>query len=138
MKQFQKTLTISCRDQGFNDFTREVNAAVREGRVDGGLLTLFTQDIGCSLSIQEKNGPNALHSKMEVLTGHSAQEAHTSKADMSQIDLHDHTRMAMTSPSLSIPVQNGRAILGSWQIICLYEHHSHAATRHVFFHLTGN
>lgn len=136
MKQFQHTLTISCQPQGFNEFTHEVKSLIYKGRVDGGVITLFTQDIGCSLSIQERNSPH-IHNKMEVMTGHQAQDAHA-QADMKQIDLHDHTRMAMTTPSLSIPVQNGRPVLGTYQTICLYEHHSHARTRRVFFHFIGN
>ena len=137
MKQFQQTITILCREKGFNDFTREVKRVVHKARVDGGLLTLFTQDVGCSLSIQEKNS-QAIHSKMEVLTGHQAQGAHAAKADMSPVDMHDHTRMAMTTPSLSIPIQNGRPIMGTWQVICLYEHHSHAPKRRLFCHIIGN
>jgi len=136
MKQFQKTLTIECHEQGFNDFTRAIKIEVQQASFDGGLLTLFTQDVGCSLSIQEKNAPGN-RNKMQVMTGHQAQQAH-GKTDLDEVDLHDHTRMAMTTPSLSIPIQSGRPVLGTWQAVCLYEHHSHAKTRRIFLHIVGN
>ncbi|NWF35436.1 secondary thiamine-phosphate synthase enzyme YjbQ [Mariprofundus sp. KV] len=136
MKQFQQTLTIQCHEQGFNDFTRALKMVVHQANFDGGLLALFTPDVGCSLSVQEKNAPGN-RDRMEIMTGHHDNEAHA-RADLHEVDLHDHTRMAMTSPSLSIPIQNGRPVLGTWQAVCLYEHHSHANTRNIFLHIVGN
>ncbi|MFQ5519256.1 MAG: secondary thiamine-phosphate synthase enzyme YjbQ [Mariprofundus sp.] len=139
MKQVQHALTIPCRNRGFTDFSHEVKKQVHASGILTGLLNLFIKDIGCSLSIQENTNPELLEN-MEILIAHSAPEEHAQHhADKHEAgDVHDHTRMALTTLSLNIPVQNGRPILGPWQAICLYEHHSHARNRRVFFHLIGD
>lgn len=135
MKQFQRTIEIKCRGRGFNDFSREVKELTHEAQVVSGLITLFVKDTGCSLSIQERTNPERLHN-MEILSAHKATEDH-SLPENELGDAHEHTRMALTTVSLSIPVQAGRPVMGSWQGVCLYEHHSHAPVRQVFFHLIG-
>lgn len=139
MKQVQHTITIACRQRGFTDFTAEIKKQVHASGVLTGLVTLFLKDIGCSLSIQGNANPETLQD-MEVLITHAASDDHVSPlAHASETgDAHEHTRMALTNVFLSIPVQNGRLVLGTWQAVCLYEHHSHVRNRHVFFHLVGN
>ncbi len=139
MKQIQQMLTIACRQHGFTDITPDVRRQVRDSGIATALLCLFIRDVGCSLSIQERSNPETLQD-MEILVAHSAPDEHqTRRPDSREItDAHDHTRMALTNVSLSIPVQNGRPVLGTWQAVCLYEHHSHARQRRVFFHLIGD
>jgi len=138
MKQVQKTITIPCRGHGFNDFTREIRHQVHESGMVTGLVNLFIKDTGCSLSIQENTNPEILKN-MEILMAHGAPEAHSQReVDANMDDVHEHTRMALTTVSLNIPVQNARLVLGTWQGVCLYEHHSHARSRRVFFHIIGD
>ncbi|PJA32685.1 MAG: hypothetical protein CO187_03135 [Zetaproteobacteria bacterium CG_4_9_14_3_um_filter_53_7] len=138
LKQVQKTMTIPCRGQGFNDFTREVKHEVHGSGIITGLVCLFIKDTGCSMSIQENSNPETMQD-METLVAHDAPEAHGLRQPQAEAaDAHGHTRMALTAVSLSIPVQNGRLVLGTWQGICLYEHHSHAKNRRVFFHIIGD
>jgi len=139
MKQFQSTMSTPCRPRGFTDITPEVKKRVRESGILTGLVNLFLKDVGCSLSIQENTNPEMLQD-MEILITHAApddHDHHLSHANETG-DAHDHTRMALTNLSLTIPVQSGRLVLGPWQAVCLYEHHSHAKNRYVFFHLIGD
>ncbi len=139
MKQVQRTIIIPCQRHGFTDFTPEVKKLVHESRLMAGLVNLFMKDTGCSLSIQETSSPDARHD-MEVLLAHPAPEDHDVHRAQTRAtgDAHEQTRMALTNQSLTIPVQSGRLLLGTWQAICLYEHHSHAKNRHVFFHMIGS
>lgn len=52
-------------------------------------------------------------------------------------DMPAHVRTALTQTHLSIPLLEGRLALGTWQGIFLYEHRTHAYTRHVILHLMG-
>ena len=52
-------------------------------------------------------------------------------------DMPAHVRTALTSTSLSIPVTGGRAALGTWQGIYLYEHRDAPHRRRVAAHLFG-
>jgi len=139
MKQLQSTIIAPCRHRGFTDITPEIKKRLRESGILTGLVSLFLKDVGCSLSVQENTNPETLQN-MEILMTHAAPDDHEQhKSHASDIgDAHDHTRMALTNLSLTIPVQSGRLVLGPWQSVCLYEHHSHAKNRHVFFHLIGS
>lgn len=48
-----------------------------------------------------------------------------------------HIRTVLTNVSVSIPVANGRAALGTWQAVYLCEHRSRAHIRHIVLHLIG-
>ena len=50
---------------------------------------------------------------------------------------HVHTRTALTHTSLSVPVAGGRALLGTWQAIYLWEHRTAPHRREVVLHLAG-
>ncbi|WP_420864615.1 YjbQ family protein [Terasakiella pusilla] len=48
-----------------------------------------------------------------------------------------HIKSALTDVSLSIPIFQGRAALGTWQGIYVFEHRSQPHTRSVVAHVTG-
>jgi len=50
-------------------------------------------------------------------------------------DMPAHIKSALTSVSLSIPVANGRLLLGTWQGIYLFEHRTQPHHREVVLHL---
>jgi secondary thiamine-phosphate synthase enzyme len=48
-----------------------------------------------------------------------------------------HLRTALTQTHLSIPVQNGKPLLGTWQGVYLFEHRRAPHTRDVALHFIG-
>lgn len=52
-------------------------------------------------------------------------------------DMPAHIRTVLTNVSVSIPVTNGRAALGTWQAVYLCEHRNQPHIRHVVLHLIG-
>ncbi|RZL07348.1 MAG: YjbQ family protein, partial [Rubrivivax sp.] len=52
-------------------------------------------------------------------------------------DMPAHVRAALTATQLSIPLIDGRLVLGTWQGIYLYEHRRHGHRREVALHLLG-
>jgi secondary thiamine-phosphate synthase enzyme len=91
------------------------------------LLTLFVRHTSCSLLIQE----NADHAVMGDLQAffHKLVPP-TSDPSMSYLrhtaegpdDMPAHIKAALLPVSLSIPVVQGRVLLGTWQGIFLFEH----------------
>jgi len=138
MKQQHHSLSIPCRGHGFNDLTREIRQWVRGTGIMTGLLNVFLQETSCSLSIQENADPEIGHN-IQAIVAHdtSASGPGAEKAEYPG-DIHGHTRMTITNVSLTIPVQNGRPILGTWQGIYLYEHRHHASKRKIFVHIIGD
>lgn len=52
-------------------------------------------------------------------------------------DMPAHIKAALTATSLSIPVENGRLCLGTWQGVYLWEHRKMPGKRRIAVHL-GN
>jgi secondary thiamine-phosphate synthase enzyme len=48
-----------------------------------------------------------------------------------------HLRSALTATQLSIPVENGRLVLGTWQGIFLFEHRRNTPDRQIVLHVIG-
>ena len=48
-----------------------------------------------------------------------------------------HLRSALTATQLSIPVKDGRPVLGTWQGVFLFEHRRSTPERQLELHLIG-
>jgi len=138
MKQFTHRLAIATHGKGLYEFTREVERWLAACAVQTGLLTLFVQHTSASLMIQENADPdvvadlNTFFSRLvpedNRLYRHTVEGAD---------DMPAHIRAALTQTQLSIPVTGGRAALGAWQGLYLFEHRSVPHRRSVVLHLVG-
>ena len=52
-------------------------------------------------------------------------------------DMPAHIRSALTLVNVSIPVGEGRLLLGKWQGIYVFEHRASAQTRDIVLHFLG-
>jgi len=133
----QTQLTIQTQGQGLYEFTRLV-AEFCSPHGDG-LLTLFVQHTSCSLLIQENADPdvqtdlrNFFHRLVPPTTDPAMSYlTHTYEGPD---DMPAHIKAAMMPVSLSVPVANGRPLLGTWQGIYLFEHRTAPHRRHVVAH----
>jgi secondary thiamine-phosphate synthase enzyme len=102
------------------------------------LLTLFVQHTSASLLIQENADPEVrrdLERFFQRLVPYGDPLfRHTSEGPD---DMPAHVRAALTTTSLSIPIQNGKPALGTWQGIYLYEHRTAPHRRQVILHAMG-
>jgi secondary thiamine-phosphate synthase enzyme len=48
-----------------------------------------------------------------------------------------HIRAALTQSQLSVPIQGGRPLLGTWQGVYLFEHRQTPHRREIALHLIG-
>jgi len=138
MKQMQHTLTVRCRGRGAVNITRDIQQWISQNEIETGLLTLFVQHTSCSLMVQENADPDVLHD-MEAFLSKLIPDGDPSFLHRAEgpDDMPAHIRMALTQTSLSIPVSKGRAMLGIWQAVYLYEHRSLPMNRQVMLHLLG-
>lgn len=138
MRQAQHRLTIATRGQGLVEITGAVARWVAETGVDQGLLTVFVRHTSASLVIQENASPDVLtdlNDFMRRLVPEGQRYRHASEG---QDDMPAHIRAALTQTQLTIPVSGGRALLGTWQGIFLYEHRARPHRREVVLHLLGD
>jgi secondary thiamine-phosphate synthase enzyme len=119
------------------EITDPVQTFVAEGGIRDGLLTLFCRHTSASLIIQENAAPAAwrdLERYFECIAPESGSYEHD---DEGPDDMPAHLRAALTSTHLSIPVQDGRLLLGTWQGIFLFEHRRNTPERQIVLHLVG-
>lgn len=123
--------------QGLHEFTGSVRDFISGTGIQEGLLTLFCRHTSASLVIQENAAPSArrdLEAYFERLAPDGAGYEHDEEGPD---DMPAHLRTALTATQLSIPVRDGRALLGTWQGIFLFEHRRNAPERQVVLHLIG-
>ncbi len=134
----QRTLELSARPRGFHLLTREIVDAMPElGDLRVGLLHLFLQHTSASLSINENADPDVpldLESALTAIAPEDFPYRHTCEGPD---DMPAHVKSALLGCSLSIPIQDGRLGLGTWQGIYLCEHRNHASRRSVVATLWG-
>lgn len=134
----QTSITIATPGQGLTEFTGQAAAWLSEQDVSVGLLTVFCRHTSASLTIQENADPDVQRDLNDffrrMVSDDTALYRHTAEgAD----DMPAHIRSALTDVSLSIPVNAGRMMLGTWQGIYLFEHRHRPHQREVVLHLAG-
>jgi secondary thiamine-phosphate synthase enzyme len=138
MKQTFHTLDIRTKGPGLYDFTDAARDFLRGAKVENGLLTCFVRHTSASLLIQENADPDVLHDLenffRRLVSRDEKLYRHTTEGPD---DMPSHIRAALTQSSLSIPVQNGRWALGTWQGLYLYEHRDAPHKREIVLHLIG-
>lgn len=138
----QATFELSTRGQGLYEFTADVDAYVRAEAIGHGLLTLFCQHTSCSLVIQENADPdvqrdlNAFFKRLVPDANDPSMSYLVHRAEGPD-DMPAHIKAALTQTSLSIPIADGRPVLGTWQGIYLFEHRTAPHTRRVVGHISG-
>jgi len=129
-------LQVQTRGSGLTDFTREVNALLASAGVGDGLCTIMVQHTSASLVIQENADPSARRDLENWLNRlvpeRDSLYTHTTEGDD---DMPAHIKSALTATSLSIPVENGRLALGTWQGIYLWEHRRVGSRRRLVLHV---
>jgi secondary thiamine-phosphate synthase enzyme len=138
MKQSMTVLRTTPRKRGLSEITAEVRAWVSNQEVRSGLLTLFCRHTSASLLIQENAAP-AVRRDLEKFFDQLAPEGEAlyEHDDEGPDDMPAHLKTALTQVQLSIPVMEGRLMLGTWQGIYLFEHRDRASSRELVMHLVG-
>jgi secondary thiamine-phosphate synthase enzyme len=137
MRQAFHTLSISTRGKGLYAFTPEVRAWLSGEEVSDGLLSLFCRHTSASLLINENADPDVqtdIAAYFERIAPEDGPYIHDAEGPD---DMPAHLRTALTQTHLSIPVQSGELLLGTWQGIYLFEHRRAPHRREVTLHFIG-
>jgi secondary thiamine-phosphate synthase enzyme len=137
MKQAIHTLHISSAGQALHDITRPVRAWVADQAIATGLLTVWCQHTSASLIVQENADPDVQADLLDFFRRTVPEAAGYRHTTEGPDDMPAHIKAALTQTSLSIPVQHGAPVLGTWQAIYLFEHRSEPQRRSLTLHLLG-
>lgn len=138
MRQAQFILLVRARRRGLVEFTDEVRRWVGQQGISSGLLTLFCRHTSASLLIQENAAP-AVRRDLEKFFDELAPEGAGlyEHDDEGPDDMPAHLKTALTLVQLSVPVMDGKLMLGTWQGIYLFEHREQPSQREIVLHLSG-
>ena len=138
LRQASATLNLSAPAQGLHEITDEIDSWLRDQGISTGLLTIFCRHTSASLLIQE-NAASAARRDLETYFSRIEPEdpALYTHNDEGPDDMPAHLRSALTQTQLSIPVEDGRMVLGTWQGIYLFEHRREPSRRQIALHLLG-
>lgn len=122
--------------QGLFEVTEAVADAVARAKLSEGICTLFIQHTSASLLIQENADPSAQRDLERWLARLVPEDdplyTHTQEGPD---DMPAHVKSALTATSISIPIADGRLVLGTWQGIFLWEHRRQPRPRTIVIHV---
>jgi secondary thiamine-phosphate synthase enzyme len=137
VRQAQYVLTVATQGKGLVEITRDVNKWVAGQGIGAGLLTVYCRHTSASLIIQENADPDVLTDLTDYFEDAVPETRNYVHRTEGPDDMPAHIRTALTGVQLSVPVAQGRPMLGRWQGIYVFEHRSHPHRREIVLHLVG-
>ncbi len=134
----QETLTFETRGRGLFEVTAEIAGVVDRSGIRLGLCVVYCRHTSASLLIQENADPTAARDAEEwferLAPEGDPRYSHTLEGPD---DMPAHLRSAVTSTSETIPVGEGKLVLGTWQGLFLFEHRTRPQRRELVVHVQG-
>ena len=137
LRQASTILSIRASRAGLHEFTNFVRDFVADSDIRDGLLTIFCRHTSASLLIQENAAPAARRDLQAYFERIAPENGPYEHDDEGPDDMPAHLRAALTATQLSIPVKDGKPVLGTWQGILLFEHRRNTPEREIALHLIG-
>jgi secondary thiamine-phosphate synthase enzyme len=129
----QKVLTVrTTAAEQVLDITREVQEFVRETGVETGLCALYTPHATAAITINENDDPNVGTDFLRAL-GQAVPEHDGWLHDRVDDNAAAHIKSALVGPSETVPIQNGKLALGTWQNVFFCEFDGPRSSRRVIF-----
>ncbi|WP_320676415.1 secondary thiamine-phosphate synthase enzyme YjbQ [Prochlorococcus sp. MIT 1300] len=148
LEQSLDRLKIRTSGSGFTDLTPFLNEWVSASKLIKGVLYLTALHTSCSLTINENADPDVLkdlsnymkalvpEEGFKPLSGHGPKSTflHSSEG---KDDMPAHIRTSLTCTSMSLSIDLGKLILGTWQAVYLWEHRESEHLRTISLHAVG-
>jgi len=138
MHQTVATLTFDTPGRGLHEITDDIADWLASAEIRTGLLTVFCQHTSASLLINENAAPAVKRDLLRWLDDAAPEGERYEHDDEGPDDMPAHIKAMLTGNSLTIPVSEGRMMLGTWQGIYLAEHRRRPHKRRVVVHVIGD
>ena len=133
MEQVLSELIIETTGEGFIDITSDINNWISSKKIIKGILIIATKHTSCSLTINENADPRVLTDLSAYMKALVPEEGFTSidgkgsqrkylHSEEGIDDMPAHIRTMLTCSNLSLSINEGKLVLGTWQAIYLWEH----------------
>jgi secondary thiamine-phosphate synthase enzyme len=136
--QSSHTLFVPTSGKGFIGISQGLRSWLDGISAENGLLTVFVCHTSASLTIQENADPDVRYDLMAALDGLAPEHGPYAHAEEGPDDMPSHIKSMLTSVSLSIPIKDGRMVLGQWQGVYLIEHRTEPHERTIALNFIGH
>ena len=122
MKVITKIVQLrSSKENDIIDFTEQTSEALKESKLENGLVTVFVSGSTAAITTIEYE-PGLRHDFPKMLSRIVPKDVQYHHDDTwHDGNGHSHVRASLIGPSLSIPFSNGQLNLGTWQQIVMLE-----------------
>jgi secondary thiamine-phosphate synthase enzyme len=134
------TTTISLKSKGEGDMidiTRQVADTIKNGKIENGIVTIFVSvSTAAVTTIEYEPG---LKKDFPAMLDRVAPKNIEYEHDNTWHDGngHSHVRASLIGPSLTVPFNDKRLMLGTWQQIVLVETDTRPRERSVILQMIG-
>ena len=135
----QKDIILPQYSRGFHIITDEIIGSISELKdLSVGIIHIFIKHTSASLAINEGADP-AVRIDFETFFNKSVPENSPDfiHNDEGPDDMPAHIKSAILGSSLSIPIRNGKADMGTWQDVYLCEHRNNPTRRKLTITVQG-
>ena len=149
-RQVLHTFGVATQGEGFTRLDRTLNEWIATTGLDQGVLHLTCLHTSASLTINENADPRVLQDLSAWMARIAPQVGVQDLSpkqrgvyvykhdDEGDDDMPGHIRTALTAQTMSLSVDRGRLLLGTWQAVYLWEHRAMGTTRRIAAHLIGS
>lgn len=136
---YQQILSLPGGRRGFRELTEVVARVVADSGLRTGLCHLFLRHTSASLCITENADPE-VRADLERWMQRAVPDGDPllRHVEEGEDDMPAHLRNLLAGHQLTIPVGNGRLLLGTWQGIYLWEHRLQTQHRELVVTLQGD
>tara|TARA_Y100000590_G_scaffold92623_1_gene104803 strand:- start:218 stop:637 length:420 start_codon:yes stop_codon:yes gene_type:complete len=132
------TLCIKTNGQRLYDFTNETIDWINKLEVKNGIINISIQHTSASLIVQENADPDVQKDLInffdKIAPMNNKLYAHNTEG---KDDMPAHIKSSLTNNQLSLSINNGELLLGTWQGLYLFEHRLENQERKIIHHFMG-
>ncbi len=134
----QKQIQLKPKTRGFHLVTTEILEQLELSKISIGMLHIFLQHTSASLTLNENASADVRRDFERFFLNLSPDDTPYFEHNYEgPDDMTAHIKASLLGNSLSLPIQNGRLALGTWQGIYLGEHREHATARKLMLTVNG-
>jgi secondary thiamine-phosphate synthase enzyme len=132
-------MRFSIHTKGFTDvinITSKVEKEVEKSNIKDGICLVFVAHSTCALTTieYEEGAIKDLKGALEIVAPMNTNYEHCKK--WGDCNGYAHIRAALMKPSLVIPIENGKLVLGTWQQIVLIDFDNKSREREIIVKIT--
>ena len=131
-------LEINTNGQRLYEFTDDTIQWIKKSKFKQGILNLSIQHTSASLIVQENADPDVQTDLInyfdKLVPMDNKLYVHTTEG---KDDMPAHIKSALTNNQISLSINSGNLLLGTWQGLYLFEHRLENHSRTIIHHFIG-